>query len=75
MDEFSLLQTPDMESFQLIVDSVEGLRELTRQFAEPEPIIIKRGKKEQVRGRAYSEAFKISNTFLFVFLSNMLVIE
>ena len=41
-------QSPDMESFKLIVDSVEGLRELTKQFEEPEPIIIKRGKKEQV---------------------------
>ena len=37
-----------MESFKLIVDSVEGLRELTKQFEEPEPIVIKRGKKEQV---------------------------
>ena len=37
-----------MESFKLIVDSVEGLRKLTDQFAEQEPIVIKRGKKEQV---------------------------
>ena len=37
-----------METFKLIVDSVEGLRELTKQFEEPEPIVIKRGKKEVV---------------------------
>ena len=37
-----------MESFKLIVDSVEGLRKLTDQFAEQEPIVIRRGKKEQV---------------------------
>ena len=54
-----------MESFQLIVDSVEGLRELTRQFAEPEPIIIKRGKKEQVRGHTVNVLRFQTLLFLF----------
>jgi hypothetical protein len=32
----------------MVADSVEEVRKLAEQFAEPEPIVIKRGKKSQV---------------------------
>ncbi|KAL4225137.1 hypothetical protein ACF0H5_015830 [Mactra antiquata] len=40
---------PDASQFEMIADSVEELRKLSAQFAEPEPIVIKRGKKELIQ--------------------------
>lgn len=41
--------TPDPKQFEMVADSVEEVRKLAEQFAEPEPIVFKRGKKEQIQ--------------------------
>ncbi len=43
-----------MGEFELIVESVEDIRELMRKFAEPQPTVEKRGKKEKVRTFSFS---------------------
>ncbi|XP_060572711.1 uncharacterized protein LOC132730744 [Ruditapes philippinarum] len=40
---------PDPKQFEMVADSVEEVRKLAEQFAEPEPIVIKRGKKSQIQ--------------------------
>ncbi|KAK3608519.1 hypothetical protein CHS0354_010374 [Potamilus streckersoni] len=47
-DDDEAEMVPDLREFELIVDSVERLRELTKRFEEPEPMVIKKGKKEQI---------------------------
>lgn len=43
-----MFQLPDAKQFYLVADSVAELRRLAESFAEPEPIVLRRGKKEIV---------------------------
>ncbi|XP_045177152.2 uncharacterized protein LOC123537483 [Mercenaria mercenaria] len=42
-------KVPDSRQFEMVADTVEEVRKLAEQFAEPEPVVIRRGKKEQIQ--------------------------
>ena len=56
------LQVPDPKEFYMVADSVEELRILARQFEDPEPLVLRRGKREVVS--AHKLTFDIFVFFL-----------